>query len=36
MMRVLEHLMGITIIVCALWIWVTWFALAYHNWKNKN
>lgn len=36
MMAILEFIMMAAIIICALWIWVTWIALAWHNHKNGN
>jgi hypothetical protein len=36
MMAILTFLMMVVIIVCALWIWITWVLLAWHNHKNGN
>ena len=35
-MRILEILMMLTVVICGLWIYVTWILVAYHNWKNGN
>lgn len=36
MTRFLEVTLGVVIIVCALWIYVTWVAVAYTNWINER
>ena len=36
MMELLERLMMAVIIICAVWVLATWFALAYHNHKHRN
>lgn len=32
----LEYMIVPVIIMCAVWIFVTWIALAYHNHKHRN
>lgn len=35
-MRILEMILGAVIVICALWIYVTWIAVAYENWLNER